>query len=299
MEDKTELEKKNYFLPFSMIFSVLILGGAIIYATVYDGKPSTRQAESDLTELQAKVLPEDGITLPVRWNDLGKQMVETGVIDKDQFEALYAGRGGLNEEEKQLLYGASSGNLKMTPQNANYLLNLFWALGLANKNPILEQGPMMDPNYGGAEVFASTGGWTLARGNVMDHYSRYSLINLTPEQKDLVLRVSQNIYRPCCDNPVYFPDCNHGMAMLGLLELMASQDVSEAEMYRVALQVNAYWFPDTYLTIAKYLEIKGVDWEDADPKGILGAEFSSASGFSRVLAEVEPAQIQGGGSCGV
>lgn len=299
MEDKTELTKKNYFLPFSMILSALILGGAVVYATVYNPKSGGNETASDLTELQAKVLPEEGIGLPVEWGDLGKQMVDNGVIDKDQFEALYIQRGGLTEEEKQLLYGAGNGELKMTPQNANYLLNLFWAFGLANKNPILEQGPMTNPDYGGAAVFASTGGWTLARGNAMDHYSRYSMVNLTEDEQALVEKVSQSIYRPCCNNPVYFPDCNHGMAMLGLLELMAAQDVSEEEMYQVALQVNAYWFPDTYLTIAKYLEMKGVNWERTDPKGILGAEFSSASGFNKVLAEVEPVPVGGGGGCGV
>ena len=42
--------------------------------------------------------------------------------------------------------------------------------------------------------------------------------------------------------------------MLGLLELMASQGLSEEEMYKYALIVNSYWFPDTYLAIAKYFE---------------------------------------------
>ena len=33
-------------------------------------------------------------------------------------------------------------------------LNLLWAFGLANKNRILEEGPMKDPRYGGVENFA-------------------------------------------------------------------------------------------------------------------------------------------------
>ena len=59
----------------------------------------------------------------------------------------------------------------------------------------------------------------------MNHYSMHRFIVLTPEQQALVEKVSKGIYRPCCGNSVYFPDCNHGMAMLGLLELMASQGV--------------------------------------------------------------------------
>src|SRR3989344_1353776 len=97
---------------------------------------------------------------------------------------------------------------------AGYLLNLLWAFGLANKNPILEDASeMMNPGYGGAGNFASTGGWTVAKGNAMGHYNMYALVTLSPEQQALVDRVSRNIYRPCCGNSTHFPDCNHGMAM--------------------------------------------------------------------------------------
>src|SRR3989344_7376730 len=106
---------------------------------------------------------------------------------------------------------------------------------------------MTNPEYGGAGNFASTGGWTLAKGDAMDHYSAHPFIMLSREHQELVERVSKGIYRPCCNNSTHFPDCNHCMAMLGLLELMASQGVSEEDMWKAALAVNSYWFPDTYL----------------------------------------------------
>lgn len=88
------------------------------------------------------------------------------------------------------------------------------------------------------------------------------------------------------------------MAMLGLLELMASQGVSEEEMYKIALQVNSYWFPDNYLTIATFLKSKGVEWATVNPKEILGANFSSASANQQIAAQITT-QPQGGGSgCG-
>ena len=158
---------------------------------------------------------------------------------------------------------------------------MFWALGLGNKNDILENGPMTDPKYGGAGRFASTGGWTLANGDAMEHYSRHRFINLTPEQQAIVERVSRGIYRPCCDNSVYFPDCNHGMAMLGFLELAASQRFNENELYQMALVLNSYWFPDTYLTIGKYFQNRGIDWEKIDAKEALGYNFSSGSGYQK------------------
>jgi hypothetical protein len=97
------------------------------------------------------------------------------------------------------------------------------------------------------------------------------------------------------------------MAMLGLLELMAANGVSEEEMYSVALKVNAYWFPGQYLAIAQFLESNGMSWEKANPKEILGASYSSGAGYKQVAAALEaarnpsgaPRQQSGGGSCGV
>ena len=262
-------------------------------------KAALLTAEEPSLTLEDAVLPPAGVEIPVKWGDLGVKMTGVGVIDPQKFKELYAGDSALDLEIERLLNGNSDGPIVITPQNSRVLLNLLWALGLGNKNAVLEYGPMRDPQYGNAGGFASTGGWTLAKGEAMNHYSRHPLIILTPGQQKLVERVSKNIYRPCCDNPTYFPDCNHGMAMLGLLELMASQGVSEEEMYRIALQVNAYWFPDTYLTIAKYLETGGIAWKEADPKEILGARYSSASGYRDILKQVTPPTEKGGGSCGV
>lgn len=206
----------------------------------------------------------------------------------------------MRDEEKQLLYGKENGALTVTRENAGVLLNLLWAFGLANKNPILEEGPMVDPEYGGdASRFASTGGWTLAKGSAMEHYSGHAFVELSGEEQALVERVSRGIFRPCCGNATYFPDCNHGMAMLGLLELMAREGVSEDEMYRAALAVNSYCFPDTYLTLAKYFAKKDIPWEEVDARAVLGSSYSSSAGYRRILTEIQPVEQRGGGGCGV
>ncbi|MEW5805165.1 MAG: hypothetical protein AB1721_00315 [Patescibacteria group bacterium] len=266
-------------------------------------KPATNQKnQASLPAVQsddyfAEVLPAS-VVLPIEWRDFGKQMVEKGVIDKEKFESIYTNRGGLTEEMRQLLEGENNGQIVMTEENSGYLLNLFWAFGLANKNFILEIGPMQQ--YGNPANFASTGGWTIAVGGPMKHYSQYEFVSLTPEQQDLVERISQNIYRPCCNNPTSFPDCNHGMAMLGLLELLAKQGLSEQEIYSIALKVNSYWFPDTYLTLAKYFQEKqNLSWEQVKPKEVLGIKYSSGSGYQKVLSEIQPPEYNSGGSCGV
>src|SRR3989339_432563 len=234
----------------------------------------------------------------INWGNMGIRMLEAGVIDKEKFENLYSQRGGLSETNKKLLYGDNNKNLVINSENSGIMLNMLWAFGLSNKNQILENGPMMDPKYGGAENFASTGGWTLAKGSAMDHYGMHKFVTLTLEQQALVEKVAKNIYRPCCDNSTYFPDCNHGMAMLGLLELMASQGVGEADMYKVALQVNTLWFPNQYQVIKTFVTSQGVDWSTVDPKKILEVEYSSASGYQKVLSQIKPQEQKGGASCG-
>src|SRR3990167_1539996 len=274
-------KKLDYLLSTSILISSILIVGALVYGA---GLKSANQDKIDsITKkleinFEKEIISEEGYELPAKWGSLGKQLVEIGVIDANKFEMVYDSRGGLNDEDKKLLYGEDNGNLVIDKRNSGVILNLLWAFGLVNKNQILENGPMSDPQYGGAQNFASTGGWTLAQGGAMAHYSRHQLVVLTNDQQKLVEEVSKNIYRPCCGNSTYFPDCNHGMAMLGLLELMASQGVSEKEMYKIALKVNTYWFPDTYLTIAKYLqEKKNMSFDKADPKEILGKEYSSGA----------------------
>lgn len=248
---------------------------------------------------EKKVLPAF-VTVPVRWNDLGAKMIKAGIINEEKFVSLYNTRGGLGAEEKRILSSSDNGEIRMTEQNAGFWLNMLWAFGLGNASPVLEKGPMSDPRYGGADRFASTGGWPFAQGDAMGHYGKHKLVNLTADQQALVEKVSKNIYRPCCGNSTYFPDCNHGMAMLGLLELMAASGVSETDMYKIALQVNSYWFPDTYLTLAQYFEGQGADWKKLDPKLLLSSQYSSAAGFKQIQAETAPVKSSsgGGGGCG-
>src|SRR3989338_8289245 len=304
-----EKEKNNpYAIPFAIVIAGAMLSGSWLY--ISQNQPNKISEEKNqkiatarnvsVSALEEVVLPSAGVILPVSWGDLGAKLVSVGAIDGTRFQALYDERGQFTKEYESLLTGDNADKLKITKDNAGYLLNLFWALGLASRNPVLDSGEMMNKAYGGAGNFASTGGLTMAQGNPMDHYSRHKFFNLTPEQQALVEKVSKGIYRPCCNNSTHFPDCNHGMAMLGLLELMASQGVSEEEMYKAALAVNSYWFPETYLTIAKYLKSQGKDWSAASPKEILGYNYSSGPGYQKLLEKIKNPEIKGGGgSCGV
>lgn len=253
----------------------------------------------DLDAIRAQVLPVEGIALPIAWGNLGERMIADGVIDEEKFRKVFP--KGLSADEELIFNGNYDQQIVMTQENSRFLLDMLWAFGLANKNDILENGEMTDEKYGGdASKFAATGGWSLSAGKPMDHYSNYQYVSLSKEQQAVVDSVSRGIYRPCCGNSTHFPDCNHGMAMLGLLELLAANGASEKEMYQVALQVNSYWFPQTYVDLATYFQEQGTSWQDVDAKEVLAAEYSSGKGYQETRQNIKslPKPVKGGGSCG-
>lgn len=159
-----------FFFGICIVVASVIVGGTIVYTSQPKDAANATPSSQVSADLEKTVLPSQGIILPVAWNDMGKRLVESGVIDQKKFEDLYAQRGGLDEQTKKLLTCTDNGRIVITKDNANALLNLLWALGLANKNTILENGQMTAKQFGGdPSKFASTAGWTLAVGKTMDH----------------------------------------------------------------------------------------------------------------------------------
>jgi len=180
-------------------------------------------------------------------------------------------------------------------------LNFFWALGLVNKNVILDQGAMT--KYGADQIgnFASTGGWTLGKTTAVELYSSREIIPLTSEQQDLVKKIAENVYRPCCGNATAFPDCNHGMAALAYIELAVAAGLSEKQVYKDLLALNSFWFPDTYVEMAVYFQKQqGITWDKVDPQMALSKDYSSAQGAARINQAIQgiPGIQSRGGSCG-
>lgn len=282
---------------------VFLLGLGSGYLTWGQDETADARQRKEITQLYEQVNPKDGYTLPVSYGDLGPQLLEGGVIQYDAIAALYEESGeSLSAEEIEILKKGSNEQITINAENARFLLNFFWAVGLANKNSILTEGAMVQNSGGQIEGYASTGGWGLAAKPVTELYASMDLIPLTVEQQKRVEEVAAAVYRPCCNNPTHFPDCNHGMAMLGILELMASQGRSVDEMFEAAKYVNAYWFPQQTMETALYLQLnEGTDFVDADAKLVVGDQLSSASGFGRVHQDLQTRGLlqqapgQGGG----
>lgn len=255
------------------------------------------QKTTDLSDIGETVLPKEGVMLPFSLGDLGPKLVAAGVIDLAKFKEAVK----LTPEQEKALTEGTTENLRIDSANGQFVVDVLWALGLAQKSIVYEEGPMGKEEKANAGNFASTGGWTLARGDAIQYLNRFDFISLTGEQQKQVGEIAQNVYRPCCGNSTWFPDCNHGMAALAAIELMVASNVPEKDIYKAVLALNSYWFSQTYLTTATYFARQGIAWQDIDAKTVLGKDYSSGQGAAAVAKKVGPLPWQpqqGGGGCG-
>jgi rhodanese-related sulfurtransferase len=250
----------------------------------------------DLTALPSQVLPKEGFRLPISWGDIGPRLVSLGVIDKKKFE----GAVELTSDQKKILEEGGDIPITIDSSNSQFVVDMLWALGLAQKSKVYIDGPMGTQYKKDVGNFASTGGWTLARGEAVNYLNKFDLIPLTSDQQSKVEEIAKNVYRPCCGNSTWFPDCNHGMAALAAIELLVSKGVPEKDIYKYILDLNTFWFPQNYLTTATYFARQGTPWDKVDAKEVLGQAYSSAQGAATVTKKVGPLPFGGntGGSCG-
>lgn len=309
---RTKKTAKNLWLivlGVSLGLNVLVLAYYLVRPEVnklvLKGKETA--AKKETANLFDEINPTKGFEINAKYGDMGPKMISSGVIDLDKFKQTYEKSGQpLTKEQLEILTKGSNKKIKIDRDNSYFLLNFFWAAGLANKSKVLTEGEII--KYGGSEGagnFASTGGWSLSKTQPMDYYAKSELIPMTKEQENLVQKVASNIYRPCCDNSTAFPDCNHGMALLSVLQLLASNRATEKQMYEAGKYFNAFWFPGNYYDLALYFKNKeGKSFRDVPAEVVLSKDYSSASGWSAAkkwladkgIIEQPPKQ---NGSCGV
>ncbi|MDO8599793.1 MAG: hypothetical protein Q7R44_00065 [bacterium] len=259
---------------------------------------STKDPEELVNILKQEVLPGDGYRTKVSWENIGKQLVEIGVIDQEKYKKVFTDNTNGGDYLKYLEED-SQDFMTINEKNAHFMVNTLWALGLVNKSDVLTKGQMQeDPKQ--TANFASTGGWTLGKKDAMSYYSAREIIPLTQEQQDLVTKIAENVFRPCCGNNTAFPDCNHGMAALGYIELAVFKGLSEDQIYKDLLAFNSFWFPQTYVEMAVYFNKEGIDWKNVDAKLALSRDYSSSSGVQRIEQSIQdiPSFQNKGGSCG-
>lgn len=225
-----------------------------------------------------EVLPRDGIQTGVSFGDALQKMIAADVLMPEKFRSVYAQRGGMPPWVAALLARPSEVPIRLTAATASDLLNLLWPIGLATRTPFNADSPT---NGSHLPRLASTAGWTLGReASGAAYFDKIDALALSPAQAALVREVAERTYRPCCDNSALFQDCNHGSAMLGLLELAASQGMGKPKLEQVALAANSFWFPREYLKTALFFAIfEQRPWREVAPEELLGERYSSASGW--------------------
>ncbi len=292
------------FLPVKYRFNLAKIDQPVLSSPKGTSGSLARSSDSSQNIFE-KINPSSGYQINASYGDLGPKLLEAGAIDIEEIKSLYETSGQpLTDEQIKILTQGSDEKIKITQDNSYFLLNFLWALGLANKNIILDEGPMV--KYGEDRVgsFASTGGWTLGKREATELYSKHEIVKLTQEQQKTLEEFADNSYRPCCSNPTAFPDCNHGMAALALGEIMAAQGASADEIFEAYKYFNAFWFPQTYFDIAIYFEAKeGKNWSQVPGRIVAGKDFSTAQGWQRVKRWLSSNNLiqeapSGGGSCG-
>jgi len=298
-----EMIKLRSVRPFVGVFLVVlvVLGVQVVSLVVYSktAGASTAPIGAGDVNVETVLFPGEGFKTKVVLGDVVLRLVDAGVIDLDKFHRIYSTRGGMTKEQLRLLTEPSPGPLTLTPSSANFLINILWPLGIANNNRILDEAA----GYKGVANLASTGGWPLGKEDSMAYFNKLEIVKLTPRQQIILEEVARNTYRPCCNNPTAFPDCNHGAALLALLELGASQGLSVDELYTLALQASTLWFPQQYIEIALLMKTGNKDyWSNA--REIMGPRYSSYSGWSQNVHEPLKQEgllpkTGGGGNCGI
>ena len=306
-DHKTPQKPKRKPVLLRIALAVLVFGSGLGSGYLLWGRDGTNHTASNASSARINAInPKEGFKIQVKYGDIGPKLLAAGAIDLNAFEQLYQKSGQpLSNQEIEILSKGSQNQIVITRENARFLLTFFWALGLTNKNPVLDNGPIQQASAGQIDRFASTGGWSMGTKPVKELFSNSAILSLSAEQQARVEEVAKAIYRPCCDNPTHFPDCNHGMAMLGLLELMASQNATSDEMFQAAKSVNAFWFPQQTLEQALFFKTtQKSNYADVDAKLMVSQQVSSGSGFKEMhqwLAEkglLEQAP-KSGNNCGV
>lgn len=257
----------------------------------------TKSPEELVQILKQHVIPQTGFTLSVTWGDLGKQLLDSGVIDLAKFKELFKDDPKM-EKYMQVFLNTSKEHMRIDERNSRFMVNTLWAVGLVNKSVLLDEGDMQTKGSSDPMKYASTGGWDLGSRPTSELYSSTPLVTLSPDSAKLVKKIAESVYRPCCDNPTSFPDCNHGMAALGYIELAVKQGVSEKQIYKDLLVLNSFWFPQNYVELAIFMNQKGTEWRNVDAKLAFSSQYSSAQGAQQTRAAVQsslPGVTQGGG----
>ena len=133
------------FLLIAAFLSGILVSKALDLKRIQDIKNQQNYAQNQqaivLQKLQDKVIRERYV-FKIKWGDLGKKMIQDGVIDKTKLAKAVIGKDELPKDlDKYFLDGQNK--IELTQANSQFWVDVLWGLGLANRNQILEKGEMV------------------------------------------------------------------------------------------------------------------------------------------------------------
>ncbi len=254
--------------------------------------------------LYAQVTPQAGYTLPFKWGDSIRKLIQAGALNVSNLTIiLNNSHQPLTFSEKEILNGTYSGYIQFNSTNTEFIQLVLWGLGINDNNTIITKGAIINasvpyansinnnatlrqrlnqnvtPYWAASRYFASTGGYGPI-GKLQ--LGMLDIISLSSSEQVIADYTAENSYRPCCDNPTAFPDCNHGAAALGLIELLASQGANQGQIFSAVRYFNQYQFPQQYSEIAAYFDSQRQNYSQVNSSKVMSYSFSSLSGYYAV-----------------
>jgi hypothetical protein len=225
--------------------------------------------------LVGEVMPSDGIQLPVKFGSTVAMLVQESALNATFLKQVMNQTGErFSTYEENVLSGSQNENVILNASDSSFILNVLWAVGINNDNAIINKGQIMRSSN--PLNFASTGGYgQLGKLSL----GKLNLLTLTRDQQIIAEQVAANTYRPCCDNPASFPDCNHGSAAVGLIELMASQGFNSTTIFGALKQFESFYFPQAFIYESVYFYAsQGDSWTQVPAEQALSYYYSSRTG---------------------
>lgn len=271
---------------FEQVFSLIPFYKTDVSTETLKIKTESGEVAFNLEQLTKELLPDKKV-LAVTWKGIPYQLLERKIIDLEKLKVYSQNYGQIVTDEDLKIFGKNyDGNIVITPNNSVLIYNVLWAIGFASKSPILDY----ELEKYGFDTVKNLAGYyfsfaNLGNGSTLPQsgYNSFDLIQLSGDQKDLVMELVGKSAVPSCGNPLHLPDCSCSFAIDALVLMMAQQEFSKQQIYQIMKDIYPYRFPGIYIQQAIFFKLaKNQDWKDVNAEELISVQFSSAQGVAQM-----------------
>ncbi len=287
--DSAQKQSRKTLVMLVAIVAVVSVSALILFSMFTSGRTNNGSAllqtpplygsnSIDFQALVQTVYPASGFVLPIKWGNSVKILLESGALNMTALvSAIEASKQNVTPYETEIMNGVFNGYINVNSSDSAFLLYVLWSLGVNNNNYIINDGPIS--KFGNPDQYASTGGY-LPLGRLQ--LGALYILNLTASQEQEAIDVSEKTFRPCCNNPAMFPDCNHGAAELALIEMMSAQGYNESTIFQVLRNFLSMYYPQNMFDEAVVFASQGINFSSVPANTTVSYSLFSAAGAQNV-----------------